>query len=234
MPPLEQLPRIPRTVNFKKADELNNNSSDITSFLAYSYYYNKDYLSLLNLDTTKGLTEVDVNVINNLKSNIIWDERGYDYAYPHFQKLSKGVLPENIKREIDLKLDLKRFNRDIKKSFNEYLLANNEFDKFVIMSGINKKYSSYSPAYYLLGRIFLKQGNYKQAIENFKAAEARRLPTLRLQLENLKLLGLAEYSKGDYYGAIKTFERLSKLDPNQKYKQYADNFIERSKWALNN
>jgi len=222
------------TVNFEKAHELNKNSSDIKTFLAYSYYFNKDHLNLLNLDTSQGLTEVDVNVINNLKTNILWQEKGYNYVYPHFQKLSKKTLPENIKREIDLKLDLKRFNRDIKKSFNKYLLANNEFDRLIILKDINEKYSSYSPAYYLLGRIYFNQGDYKRAIENFKIAEARRLPTLRLQLENLKLLGISEYSRGDYYAAIKTFEKLSKLDPNQQYKIYAENFIERSKWALKN
>ncbi|MGI9533763.1 MAG: hypothetical protein ACR2NW_02330 [Thermodesulfobacteriota bacterium] len=222
------------TVNFEKANELNKNSSEIKSFLAYSYFYNKDYINLLNLDTSQGLTEVDVNIINNLKSNVLWEERGYDYAYPYIAKLSKKTLPDHIKREIDIKLDLKRFNRDIKKSFNKYLLANNEFEKIVILMGINEKYSSYSPAYYLLGRIYLKKGDYGRAIENFKTAASRTLPTLGLQLENLKLLGISQYSAGDYYGAINTFEDLAKLDPNQNYKNYAENFIERSKWALKN
>ena len=222
------------TANFKKANELNSNSSDIKTFLAYSYYYNKDYINLLNLDTSQGLTEVDVNIINNLKSNVLWEEEGYDYAYPYISKLSKKALPDHIKREIDIKLDLKRFNRDIKKSFNQYLLANNDFEKIVILIGINKRYGSYSPAYYLLGRIYLKKGDYRRAIENFETAASRTLPTLRLQLENLKLLGIAQYSAGDYYGAINTFEDLVKLDPNKNYKSYAENFIERSKWALKN
>ena len=221
-------------VNFEKAYDLNQNNSDIKTFLAYSYYYNKDYINLLNIDTSQGLTQVDANIINNLKTNVLWEEEGYDYAYPHFQKLSKEALPDNVKREIDLKLDLKRFKRDIKGSFNKYLLADNDFDRFVIMKEINENYKSYAPAYYLLGRMYFKQGEYKKAIEYFEDAKARKLPSLRLELENLKLLGISQFSVGDYYGAIETFENMAELDSNQQYKKYAENFIERSKWSQKN
>ena len=75
----------------------------------------------------------------------------------------------------------------------------------------------------------------KLAIENLEISEIRRLPGKNLRMENLKSLGVAQYSVGDYYGAIKTFSKIDKMDEDGgEYKSYAQNFINRANWELNN
>jgi len=222
------------TIDFEKANELNPDNPNIKSSLAYSYYSNKDYDKLLNLNTD-GLTEIDINIINNLKANVLWDRKGYEYAYPHFVKLRNRSLPNDIKRSIDIKIDLKRFNQFIKNSYNDYLLTHDIVEKIAILEDLKQRYRSYVPAYYLLGKIYLSQGDYKRAIENLEISELRRLPGNNLRMENLRLLGVAQYTAGDYYGAISTFNKLKRMDEESgEFKSYAQNFINRANWELNN
>ena len=222
------------TDDFEKAFKLSPQNPNIKTALAYSYYYNKDYDKLLNLNAD-GLTKIDVNIINNLKTNVLWDKKGYEYAYPHFLKLRDSSLPNDIKRSIDLKIDLKRFNKNIKSAYKEFLLTDDTVEKIAILEDLKQRYRSYVPAYYLLGRIYLRQGNFKRAIENLEISEIRRLPGKNLRMENLKSLGVAQYSAGDYYGAIKTFNKLARMDEDGgEFKSYADNFIQRANWELGN
>jgi len=222
------------TSDFEKAYELNPGNSNIKSALAYSYYFNNDYDKLLNLNTD-GLTQIDINIIKNLKTNVLWDRKGYEYAYPYFVKLKDSSLPNDIQRSIDLKLDLKRFHKNIKNAYKDFLLTDDTLEKVAILEDLKQRYRSYVPAYYLLGRIYLREGNFNRAIENLEISEIRRLPGDNLRMENLKLLGVAQYSVGDYYGALKTFNKLAKMDKNGgEYKSYAENFIDRANWELNN
>jgi len=222
------------TRNFEKAYDLNQDNPNVKTALAYSYYFNKDFDKLLNLNTD-GLTKIDINVIKNLKTNILWHRKGYDYAYPYFVKLKESSLPNDIQRSIELKIDLKRFNKNIKNAYKEFLLTDDPVEKIAVLEDIKQRYRSYGPAYYLLGRIYLSRGSYNRAIENLEIAEIRRLPGKNLRMENLKSLGVAQYTTGDYYGAIKTFNKLANLDADGgEYKSYAENFIERAKWELNN
>ena len=222
------------TTNFEKAYNINPTNPDIKTALAYSYYYNNDHDKLLNLNTD-GLTKIDINIINNLKANVLWNRKGYEYALPHYTKLKNSSLPNDIKRSIDLKLDLKRFHKNIKQAYKEYLLTDDTIEKIAILEDLKHRYRSYAPTYYLLGKIYLRQGDYKRAIENLEISEIRRLPSVNLRKENLKALGVAQYSAGDYYGAIKTFNKLVKLDEDGgEYKPYAENFIKRANWELNN
>ncbi len=222
-------------VIFNKTHSLNNNNSKVKTLLAYSYYYSEDYDELLNMDTTRKLTELDKNIINNLKTNAMWTQKGYDHAYPYFKELIDKALTDSTKEEVALKVDLRRFKGDIKRLFNGYLLADNYFDRFVIMKDINEKYRSYFPAYYILGKMYLERRDYERAASNFEFANARsdKLPSPEIRLESLKLLGISQYSSGDYYGAIRTFTKLAKLDPG-RYRNYSHNFIERSMWAVKN
>ncbi len=223
------------SIRFKQVHDLSGDS-DALVFLAYSYYYNKDYKNLLDLDTKKGLTEVDSNIILNLKLNTLWTEKDFDrLTYSHFKKLVNLPIPDNVRREIDLKLDLVRFNKDLRRSFINYLTTRNSFDRFVIMKEINKDHSSYYPAYYLLGRMYFERGDYKRALDNLKVANSSssKLPSLRVQLDNLKMLGISYYSLGDYQGTIRTFESIIDISPDQRYEQYARDFIERARWKVN-
>lgn len=222
------------TEDFEKAYKLSPQNPNIKTALAYSYYYNKDYDKLLNLNT-EGLTRIDINIIKNLKTNVLWDRKGYEFAYPHFVKLRESSLPNDLQRSIDLKIDLKRFNKNIKKAYIEYLLTDDTVEKIAILEDLKQRYRSYVPAYYLLGKIYLNQGHYKRAIDNLEISEIRRLPGNKLRKDNLKALGVAQYSAGDYYAAIKTFNKLAKMDDESgEFKSYAENFIQRAKWELGN
>lgn len=224
------------SIRFKQVHDLSKDSNAIV-FLAYSYYYNKDYRNLLNIDIKEeALTEVDANIVLNLKLNTLWTEKDLDrLTYSHFKKLVNLPLPDNVRREIDLKLDLVRFNKNIRKSFINYLTTKNNFDRFVIMKEISEKDNSYYPAYYLLGKMYFERGDYKRALDNLKTANASgELPSLRIRLENLKMLGISYYSLGNYHETVKTFESIIEISPSQHYEQYARNFIERAQWATNN
>ncbi|NIU88395.1 MAG: hypothetical protein GWN11_02285, partial [Candidatus Dadabacteria bacterium] len=85
-------------------------------------------------------------------------------------------------------------------SYNDYLLTDDIVEKIAILENLKQRYRSYAPAYYILGKIYLSQGNFKRAIENLKYSEVRKLPSENLRMENLRALGVAQYSAGDYYG----------------------------------
>jgi len=128
-----------------------------------------------------------------------------------------------------LKIDLKRFNKNIKNAYKDFLLTNDTIEKIAILEDLKQRYRSYVPAYYLLGRIYLRQGFFNRAIEHLEFSEIRRLPGDNLRMENLRSLGVAQYSAGDYYGAIKTFKKLARMDEKGgEFKSYAENFIDRA------
>lgn len=223
-------------IKFRQVHDLSGDSN-AKMFLAYSYYYNNDYDSLFDLDIETGLTEVDANIIRNLRLNALWAQRDLNRPpYIHFKELRSKPLPDNVRREIDLKLDLVRFGKGLRQDMVNYLTADNSFDRFVIIKEVSELYRSYLPAYYLLGRMYFQGGDYKRALNNFKTADSSisELPSLGIQLENLKLFGISYYALGDYDGTIRTFERIVDLAPDQRYRQYARNFIERAQWAINN
>ena len=218
---------------FKEANDINKNNPNTISALAYAYYYDGNYDELMNLDLS-SLSEVDSNIINNLRYNVFWDKNGYNYAYNFYKKLSEKALPEDIKRSLDIKLELRNFSPNIRELYKEYIKKGDRLGKIVALQDLISEYRSFSPGYYLLGRLFLQKGDYIRAKKNFSIAERKGLPTIRLRKENLKMLGLSLYASGNYLDAKRRFEDLIKIDSEKTYINLATDFINRSEWALQN
>ncbi|MCK5710793.1 MAG: hypothetical protein KAI07_09660, partial [Deltaproteobacteria bacterium] len=86
----------------------------------------------------------------------------------------------------------------------------------------------------LLGRFFFNKVEYEKAVPHLVQAYLLELPGERLTNENLRILGISLFAKGNYDQAISTFEYLLSSEQNEAAKQYAHDFIERSKWAKRN
>jgi tetratricopeptide (TPR) repeat protein len=101
----------------------------------------------------------------------------------------------------------------------------------VILEEVIKDFPDYAPAYYLLGRLFYKNGDYRRATSFLLESESLGLPSEGIEIENLRLLGISLFATGDYEGAIKRFQSIMNLEPNGVLKEYASGFVERSEWA---
>ncbi|MFA9408198.1 MAG: hypothetical protein ACERKJ_05115, partial [Candidatus Dadabacteria bacterium] len=56
------------------------------------------------------------------------------------------------------------------------------------------------------------------------------LPSYRLTNENLRILGISLFAKGNYDQSIAVFEELLRIEENEAARQYATDFIERARW----
>ena len=82
--------------------------------------------------------------------------------------------------------------------------------------------------------MFFNKAEYEKAAPHLIEAYLLKLPGERLTNENLRILGISLFAKGNYHQAITTFEYLLSSEQNEAAKQYAHDFIERSKWAKKN
>ncbi|MEE8043762.1 MAG: hypothetical protein V3T32_01370, partial [Thermodesulfobacteriota bacterium] len=97
-----------------------------------------------------------------------------------------------------------------------------------------KAYPFYAPAHYLLGRLFFNKGEYEKAAPHLIQAYLLELSGEELTNENLRILGISLFAKGNYDQTITTFEYLLSNEQNEAAKQYAQDFIERSRWIKEN
>ena len=203
------------------------------TLLAYSYYYNNDYDELISIND-KTIPVVDSNIIKDLQSNVLWEKNGYEYAYSSFKELKDSPIPENIRRLVDIKLELRNLNPEIRDIFNEYLRTDNQIKKVAILEELISRYTTFSPGYYLLGKLFFIEGDYERALKYLSVANMKGLPTLKVSKDNLKLLGISHYALGNYRDSKKAFENLKKIDTEGSFATIAADFIQRSEWALMN
>jgi len=217
---------------FKKALSFNEHDPILISSLAYSYYFDRRYDKVLGLiDGNEDLNRVDKQILENLKGNTLWQLGRVDEAEGIFKKIPRDEIPKEIEREIEIKLSAIREDGVAEDALIEFFSTKDEVIQVGALNEIIRKYPDYSPSYYLLGRLYFNRGEYDKAYRYLKESEELGLPTLNLDLENLRLLGISLYTIGDYDGAINSFERVIELDPDGELKDYAQDFIERSMWA---
>lgn len=215
-------------------DALNLNKSDPVLFagLAYAYYYNKGYNELIDLiNNSQTLPEVDKNILENLRGNVLLQRGRVLEAKSVFESLLGKPLPEDVKREIEIKLNAISSGNDIEKKIREYFRTREKLYQAVILEEIIRDFPDYSPSYYLLGKIFYSKRDYKLAASYLIESESLGLPSESLEMDNLQLLGISLFATGDYEGAIKRFQFIVDLEPNGVLKEYAIDFIERCEWA---
>lgn len=211
-------------LNFDKTDPV------LIQSLAYTYYYENDYTKLMNIiNGTQSLSSVDKNILENIRGNVFW-QSGKD-AKSVFESLLTKSIPDDIKREIDIKLSAISYGGEIEKRIREYFGMRDKLSQIVTLEEIIRIFPGYSPAYYLAGRILFAKADYKRAAFFFVKSESLGLPTENLENENSRILGISLFATGDYEGAIKRFERIVNTTSDKALKDYAVDFIERCKWT---
>jgi len=217
---------------FKMALSFNEHDPILISSLAYSYYYDRKYDKVLGLiDGNQNLNRVDKQILENLKGNTLWQLGKINEAEGIYKNIPRDQIPKEIEREIEIKLSAMMKGGEVEDGMLEFFSTKDEVIQVGALNEIIRKYSDYSPSYYLLGRLFFNRGEYEKAYKYLKESEALGLPSLNLELENLRLVGISLFAIGDYEGAINRFQRVIKLDPDGELKYYAQDFIERSTWA---
>ncbi len=220
------------TKYFKKALNIDKDNPDLTTFLAYSNYYDQDYKDFNSVTKESKMKGTNKNIIENLKANITWKNGDYYEALKQFKLLKNKSLTPNISQEIDIKIALDSYNADIRNAFANYFTTKDKIKKVGILNDIIHSYPDFSPAHYLLGRIHFNNKDYNLASKYFFYADSLGLPTKDLQLENISLLGISHYINKRYNLALKTFEEKLIIDPDGGSVDFTENFIKRTNWAI--
>lgn len=215
---------------FSEALNLDKTDPILIESLAYTYYYENDYTKLINIiNRAQFLPSVDKNILENIRGNVLW-QLGKD-AKPVFESLITEPLPDDIKREIEIKLSAISYGGEIEKRMREYFGTRDRLSQIMILEEIAKIFPDYSPAYYLAGRMFFDKADYKKANFFLIKSESIGLPSEALEEENARILGISLFAIGDYKGAIKRFEQITSMSSDKAFKDYSMDFIERCKWA---
>ncbi len=217
---------------FLEASELNPDDPGAIESLAYSYYFDKDYDDLERLlEHDFAFSDIDKAILENLRGNLLWQQRQAGEAQRVFRNLVMLPLTDDLQRELDIKLSAISAGGVIEENIREFFSTADDLLHVSSLEELIRYSPYYSPAYYLLGRIFYKNGEYERAVSYLRQAEVLGLPSIELEIENLKVLGINLFATGDYDGAMEKFQRILFMDPDGKSRDYALDFIERSRWA---
>jgi tetratricopeptide (TPR) repeat protein len=217
---------------FLEASELNPEDPGVIESLAYSYYFDKDYDELGKLlENEFPFSEVDRAILENLRGNLLWQTGKVEEAESVFRNVVTLPLTDDLQRELDIKLSAMSAGGMIEGSIREFFSTTDDLIHVSSLEELIRHYPYYSPAYYLLGRIFYKNWEFEKAASYLRQSESLGLPSIELNTENLKLLGINLFATGDYDGAIASFQKIILLDPGGEKSAYAKDFIERSIWA---
>ena len=217
---------------FLEASNLNPDDPGVIESLAYSYYFDKDYDDLRKLlENDFSFTDIDKAILENLRGNLLWQTGKVEEAESVFRNLLTLPLTDNLQRELDVKLSAISVGEMVEERIRDVFSTTDDLVQATSLEEIIGINPYYSPAYYLLGRIFFKNWEYRRAVSYLRQSEELVLPSIELEIENLKLLGISLFSIGDYDGALESFQKIISLDPNGEHTRFAEDFIERSMWA---
>ncbi len=217
---------------FDEALSFDKRSPVLVGSLAYIYYYDKDYDRIMDIiDKTDSLPEVDRSILENLRGNVFWQTGRVAQAETVFKSLLRKTIPDDVKREIEIKLSSIYSGGEIENKIREYFSSRDKLNQVAALQEILRASPAYAPAYYLLGRIFFAEGNYEVAASYLTQSETWVLPSDNLRKENSRILGISLFAGGDYEEAVKRFENVLNIEPNGSLKDLALDFIERCEWT---
>ncbi|MEW6144287.1 MAG: tetratricopeptide repeat protein [Thermodesulfobacteriota bacterium] len=227
--------------NFGKAREsfaeaLQYDGSDpvLLNGLAYSCYYEGDYDEAGRIaGETDGLTQVDRAALENLRANALWQKGDTQAAGRIFSSLRAGPLPDDLKREIDIKLTAIDAGGTPGESVRDFFSTRDRTLQSVSLSESILNSPDYAPSYYLLGRLLYNTGEYERAVPYLSMAEYLGLPTEELTRENLRLLGISLFATGRYDESDMIWSRVASGGDNES-RAYALDFLKRSAWGRKN
>ncbi len=219
---------------FQEALSYNGGDPVLLNGLAYAHYYGGNYEEAARIaESPDSLPEVDRTILENLMGNALWQSGRTQEAETVFKTIRPRPLPDDLKRELDIKISAIGEGGESKERIREFFSTRDRLRQAVSLEESTIMSPEYSPAYYLLGRMFYNNGDYGKAIPYLSLAEYLGLPSEELTEENLRILGISLFAVGDYDMAADTFGKIIASGDGQS-KNYALDFIERAGWAKQN
>ena len=220
---------------FSDALKLNNTDPSLIRWLAYSHYYDGNYKRAKEVaGSSASSTNVQKTLLENIKGNSQWHMGGSEEALNTFNSLQNKDIPYYLSRELEIKTSAISEGGLIEENIKQFFGTRNELLQFGYLQEIISEEPTYAPAFYLMGRLLFNEGEFEKAIPNLIEANLIGLPNYKLRNENLRILGISQFAQGNYDQAIVTFNYLLLLEENEAAKAYAQDFIDRSGWMLQN
>jgi tetratricopeptide (TPR) repeat protein len=220
---------------FSDALKFNNTDPSLINWLAYSHYYNENYNRATEIaESSTAGSKLDKNLLGNINGNSLWQSGNSEAAAQIFNNLLLEHIPDNLKRELEIKISAISEGYEVEENIKLFFGTRDKLLQLAYLEETIKAYPFYAPAHYLLGRLFFNKGEYEKAAPHLIQAYLLELSGEELTNENLRILGISLFAKGNYDQTITTFEYLLSNEQNEAAKQYAQDFIERSRWIKEN
>lgn len=221
------------TEAFTQALKYNPRSGSLREFLAYSYYYEKDFNRLIKLIDNKisATSNITHNIILNLVGNYHWTRADSSKAVQIFNELYNEPLPIDIENELSIKLDSADKQHAEQDGIKQYYMTKDTLRRVSILENMTRKYPDYAVPYYLLGKMYFSDWQFDLAQQYLEQSEALGMPSAKLKLENSRLLGISLYANGRYELAQKKFIDIYRVTRRGKFGSIAAEFIKRSEWS---
>lgn len=220
---------------FSDALKFNNTDPSLINWLAYSHYYDENYNRATEIaESSTAGSKLDKNLLGNINGNSLWQSGNSETAAQIFNNLLLEHIPDNLKRELGIKISAISEGYEVEENIKLFFGTRDKLLQLAYLEETIKAYPFYAPAHYLLGRLFFNKGEYEKAAPHLIQAYLLELSGEELTNENLRILGISLFAKGNYDQTITTFEYLLSNEQNEAAKQYAQDFIERSRWIKEN
>jgi tetratricopeptide (TPR) repeat protein len=217
--------------NFSKALEYNNTDPALIYWLAYSHYYDRNFDRTLEITRSSSPeTQIQKDLLRNLEGNTLWQTGDSEEAGMIFNDLLSHQLADSTKRELEIKLSAIKADSEVDENIKQFFGTRDEVLQLNALQNSILTDPFFAPSYYLKGRFFYNQGEYEKAVPELIRAFLLGLPTLRLQNENLKLLGICLFAGGKFDQSIAVFDELLLNEDNIQTQRYAQDFIDRANW----
>ncbi len=216
---------------FSEALTYNNSDPNLINWLAYSHYYEGNFDRALEIanSSTPG-SKIDKDLLKNLEGNAVWQMGNAEEALQIFKNLLNEQLPDSTKRELEIKIETISENSQVEDNIRQFFGTRDKVLQLTYLQNAIMSDPLYAPSYYLKGRLLFNKGEYEKAIPELIRAYLLELPSYRLTNENLRILGISLFAKGNYDQSIAVFEELMRIEENEAARQYATDFIERARW----
>lgn len=216
---------------FEEALSYNGVDPVLLNGLAYSRYYEGNYREAARIaGSPVSIPDVDRTILENLRGNALWQSGSTEEAEAVFNAVRRKPLPENLKRELDIKISAIREGGHPEESIREFFSTRDRVRQTAALEESTVISPEYSPAYYLLGRMFYSNGDYGRAARYLTLAEYLGLPSEELTEENLRILGISLFAVGEYGPAEEIFRTIASSGGAQS-QNYALDFADRARWA---
>ena len=217
--------------NFSNALEYNNSDPAIIYWLAYSHYYGGNFDRALEITRSSSPeTRIEKDLLRNLEGNALWQRGDSEEAQLIFNELLSQQLTESAKRELEIKLSAITTDSKVEQNIRQFFGTRDEVLQLNSLQNAILADPLFAPSYYLKGRLFYNKGEYEKAVPALIRAYLLGLPTLRLQNEDLKLLGICLFAEGRYDQSIAVFNEFLLNEDNLQARKYGQDFIDRGNW----